>query len=142
MNAHTRLVTVLAAITTVSAAHAQDQYLCISDLASGFAFKSNKWDTATFNVEDERFVLRRVRDSDDLPQTAWMITKIGNDYPEAICDNDFTDAGWLFCEGLASTWRVNRESLRFMYWYWLGYTRGEEDTKSTPNITIGKCGEL
>src|SRR5690606_3924058 len=126
---------------TLSTALAQDQYLCISEQSTGFSPSSNKWQPASFNVDNERFVLRRKRESDTI-ETTWLVVALGKNWPTAVCDDDFTEYGWLYCSGLGYEWRINRKSLRFMYWYYMGYVRGEEDTGDTPNITIGKCAAL
>jgi hypothetical protein len=123
------------------AAVAQTQLLCISDQSTGFKFQDGKWKIVSFDIDGEKFVVRQP--SEDEGQTAkWLIMKVGESIPQAWCDEDFSSGGRLTCVGLGTEWRINNQTLRFTYWYHVGYTDGVDAEGNTPNITIGKCATL
>ncbi len=39
-------------------------------------------------------------------------------------------------------WRINRQTMRFMSAYLIGYIDGNDEKPDTPVLTIGKCAPL
>jgi hypothetical protein len=58
------------------------------------------------------------------------------------CDADFDADGALQCHG-PEEFRMNRNSLRFVYVYPYGYwNHGSENGGDTPYVAIGKCSPM
>ena len=55
------LLLILIMLPIVSVAELSDAYLCISDKSTGFAFRNGAWQSVDFNVEDEKFLIRRAK---------------------------------------------------------------------------------
>ncbi len=119
--------------------NAQNSYLCIADLSTGFSFDkvSKKWKSADFNVSGERFLLSK-------KNNAWEWKKFGQESTSYNCSKDFNEAGYLHCESLIRV-VFNRKNLRFQSYYSIGYVNkgviGNEG-EDTPYITIGQCSPI
>lgn len=115
-----------------------EQYLCVSDQATGFTFENNRWHPANFNVEESKFLVRPRKDDDLVADSvAWVVVPLGANTPASACESPFNERGFLTCEGFY-TWRMNRRTLRFVAHYMFGYIDGD-DQGNTPSVHIGKC---
>jgi len=124
-----------------------DQYLCMSDSATGFTYNdiTGEWQTSTFSVRDSKYVITESKEDN----YAFKVAMHGTTYSYADCKDDFNEYGYLVCSGAAGTFKFNRINGRFLKTYELGYynvlpkIRGNDDTTSdTPTIEIGKCTPL
>ena len=148
-----------------STAIAEDKsYICVPDKSTGFKFNkpSKEWETTTFNVDDDKYLVRPTKDGDLgflIKGTKYGVWVIGEDYAKAGCDEGFSDYLWLNCDLLGGEFTMNAKTKRFMFVFKGGYMGATLDTKSvgddewelvskpdnggdTPYIEIGKCSEI
>ncbi len=74
----------------------------------------------------------------------WTLTELGEKTPLlANCDDTYREqrTNEIYCDGLF-TLRMNKETLRFLYSYFYGYTDGVDNNANTPALAIGKCTPL
>ena len=127
------------------AAHPQS-WVCVADQAAGFTFNraSGQWRSAVM-PPTEKFLVTR----SDRPNFKWAVKAVGADAPVALCGADFSEEGYLACEGF-QLFRFNRNNLRFVSVHLHGYfSDGVPAVKSqlpegevTPKMAIGKCSQL
>ena len=125
-------------------ASAIDSYLCVADLTTGFSFDNvrKKWTSADFRSE-KKLVLTRVKQKTH----AWEVKEVGDSRPGATCEQDFNEAGNLFCTGIFDI-RFNSRKLKFLYVYPIGYWSDDDKSgmsregANTPALAIGKCSPL
>ena len=119
-----------------------ESYICIGEMATGFSFDKNKaeWKTTVFKTG--KFLLGK-RSTE---KHGWTLKEVGEPLAESICE-DFNDQGVIRCDGFVQ-FHMNRENLRFIMVYLIGYwTDGLAGTsrifgqegKNTPHLMIGKC---
>lgn len=129
---------------------AADGYLCVTDMTTGFSFDSasKRWNTTTFKATAQ-FVVRRPNADDkalyEKAATAkWVVKETGYPIPTAFCAEDFNIAGYLSCGDGLQSFRMNKNDLRFLIAYTVGYVgRAKADEGGdTPNIAIGKCSPI
>ncbi|MCM2288114.1 MAG: hypothetical protein NDI67_03720 [Sulfuritalea sp.] len=122
-------------------AGAADSYVCVAELTTGFSFDGakKKWKSADFRSEKKLVITRSKQRSH-----AWEAKEVGDNRPGATCENDFNEAGNLFCSGVFDI-RFNNRNLRFLYVYPIGYwSDGDKsgmsrEGENTPALAIGKC---
>lgn len=125
-------------------AGASDSYLCVADLTTGFSFDSakKKWGSAMFRSE-KRLVVAKAKQK----PYAWEVKEVGDSRPGATCEQDFNEAGNLFCSGVFDL-RFNSRKLRFLYVYPIGYWSDDDkgglsrEGENTPALAIGKCSVI
>ena len=141
-----RLKVVLLCGLLAARASASDSYLCVTDMATGFAFdKSQKqWHSTSFKVSNKYLVSKAQREG-----YAWEVKTAGSTIALIFCKANFTEAGALRCEGDLQEFNMNKKNLRFLSFYRAGYwTDGTGRTvlgmegDNTPAIEIGKCSPL
>jgi len=125
--------------------HAQS-WVCVADQAAGFAFdkSAKEWRAAVMRA-DEKFLVTR----SDRSNFKWAVKSVGSDVPVSLCGTDFSEEGYLACEGF-QYFRFNRKNLRFVSVHVHGYfSDNVPGTKSqsaegevTPKMAIGKCSQL
>jgi hypothetical protein len=71
---------------------------------------------------------------------------MGDDHAMVLCKDDFSESGFLFCQGLGGEFRFNRRNGRFLNVYLLGYfnvvpgtNKITDESSDTPFMEIGKC---
>jgi hypothetical protein len=140
-----RTFAAFAALTliTVTAPALTEQYLCVPDKATGFAYNKNtkEWDTTEFKTS--QFVIAPVKGG----KPAYRVTDIGDESLPGYCDKDYNEAGILFCYVYGGDLRFNKVNGRFLRVFVHGYyTVGipgpineTDDDSGTPMIEIGKC---
>ena len=150
----TRLLT-FAAFALLPALAWGEGYICAADMATGFAYRNGDWRQTEFKPV-EKFVVRRSTQVErpgmselwGIPDAKWTVVELGKETPAAGCSDDFKANGDLSCHGaLRIEFRMNKNSLRFLYSYLGGYwdsTPGNEssESKDTPAIAIGKCSPM
>ncbi len=126
---------------------ASDSYLCIADMATGFDYNkiSDNWEQTTFKVDSLKYIVSRSEMSELMEET-WNVKKVGDPVALIYCKKDFSQEGFLSCEGL-SDFHMNRKNLRFLTSSMLGYytdnLSGFEDVrKGSLYVGIGKCSPL
>jgi hypothetical protein len=72
------LIALLLLLSTTSFA---DQYLCIADQSTEFFFneKSSKWEATNFNVENNKFIISKLDESEvwSFTKMTYKVTKVG-----------------------------------------------------------------
>ena len=138
------VICLLCSVFLTASVQAADAYLCVAELTTGFSFDSTRktWKSADFRSEKKLAITRAKQ-----KPYAWEAKEVGDDRPAAVCDQDFNEAGNLFCTGVFEL-RFNKRQMRFLYVYPIGYW--SDDTSSTPSkegantpaLAIGKCRAL
>lgn len=141
-NLTTCLTSFSALIFATSVAFSSPSYLCIADHATGFFFKNGEWQPATFIVDHKKYIVSVKKPvARDLPRQ-YVVTRWGDDISNMLCGEDSpTDYGIIVCEG-GTSFRLDLNSMRYMSWYPIGYTDGENTNDNTPWIEIGTCSSF
>jgi hypothetical protein len=149
MDTITRLLT-LAIFTLLPMVAQSEGYVCTQEMVTGFAQdKNDTWRQGRFQP-DQQFIVRPATESErtlsalrgerNAINNKWVVQPLGLDLI-AVCPGDFKPDGHLVCRGVIEEFRMNKNSLRFLWAYLSGYwdaTPGHE-TSDTPTIAIGKC---
>jgi hypothetical protein len=125
----------------VAAADEQPTYLCIVDLATGFNFVSGNWKSVNF-PPGAKYIVRPAR-GDELKLSRWVVVAFGEERSMARCE-EFNQYGWLVgCNGIQE-FKFNKETLKFLTAYLIGYVRTEpgKENDNTPSIEMGKCSRI
>jgi hypothetical protein len=119
-------------------AHAQS-FLCVGQLATGFAWSKGRWSASQPDVTDKIFVVQPSGSLDD-----YTVTRIGDREPSHYCSvqRRADSTLLLICGGLANGFTFSSKTLRFQENYGIGYTNGGDSSANTPYLVIGKCTEL
>lgn len=136
-----RRLLAIAAVAMIPTMARAEGFICAIEKMTGFSKKSGSWQTATFNVDDQKFVVRR--STRQTEQVKWEVVDLGRSNPIIWCKEDFNSVDNLFCDGIGE-FRMNRKTLRFLYVYPFGYFFFEpgEEGANTPAIGIGKCSPM
>ena len=114
-------------------ASADDSYLCITDLVSGFHYSEDHaaWEHAKF-LSGEKFVIRKRR------ADSYQVERVGNNSKwSAKCTHRTDQSNDSFsCVSGTDQFHFNRKELRFTAFRYFGYWNGSTDSLS---ISIGKC---
>jgi len=125
-----------------------DGYICTQDMVTGFAHEKNGiWRQGRF-VPDQQFVVRPATESErtlsavrgERTNNKWVVQPLGLALI-AVCPDDFKADGSLVCRGVIEEFRMNKNSLRFLWAYLSGYWDAPpgNETSDTPTIAIGNC---
>lgn len=119
-------------------AFSQSGYVCIAELATGFAFNNSTktWNTSNFNVKESKYLL-------SFKNGRWEWKKFGESY-STNCSKDFNEHGYLNCNDLEDI-SFNKRNLRYMRIYPIGYVSGGivgKEGGDTPAMEIGKCSPM
>ena len=144
MTARRSLCALLVTLTLTASALASESYVCITEMTTGFNFdaKADRWKNAVFRSEKKIAITRAVK-----KPYAWEAKEVGDTRPSATCEQDFNDAGNLFCSGIFDL-RFNKRHLRFLYVYPIGYWSDDKASPTTregvntPAMAIGTCRAL
>ena len=144
MNPRTIALTLICVLWIASAnAEESPKWLCIADAATGFSYKNGRWVSTNFNVDDNRFIVFKKQYS-----LVYEVRKMGYHFGSSCRKDDPDEEGWIQCEGILETWRMNIFSLRYLRANLIGYVIEDldEDERlakaSTPFIEIGRCSPL
>ena len=138
------LITILLLLNPLIAG--AEQYLCVPDKATGFAYNKNSrtWEQA--NLTTNRKYIVSKSDDEHFKRYAFVVIEIGQTIPRAICEKGFSDGGYLECLGVFD-FRFNKKNGRYILTHTLfgyidvlpnGYFPTDEKS-TTPFIEIGKC---
>jgi len=130
-------------------ASADDSYLCVSDMSTGFRYNKalDKWEIANFITDEEKYIVSRSIDKN----IAWEVKRIGESSELAFCKKDFDEYGFLYCESNI-IFKMNKLNLRFLKINPIGYYNSSsknnqdivlyKDGSSMPYIEIGECSSF
>lgn len=115
-------------------AHAQDAYLCVPLKSTGFKYDkgTKRWEQVTFKTSEKKYLLKKVKG-----QWEWRL--FGEELGEK-CGLMY-DSGWVKCIAPWITIKFNKNNLRYIESYVVGYLEGD-DAGDTPSITIGSCTSI
>ncbi len=122
--------------------NAQEKYLCVPDLITGFRYNnySKTWEQANFKT-DYKYIITRSQ----FKEYAFDVIKIGDNYPTSLCKEGFK-YGVLHCSG-TTNFKFNKKNGRYLKTYVIGYWTVDPDCNivptdeksGSPYIEIGKC---
>ena len=138
-----RILALAAFLYAGQTVQAADAYLCTAEMITGFNYDSVRkgWRSADFRSE-KKIEIRRAKQKSH----AWEAREPGDALPGAMCQQDFNEAGNLFCSGVFEL-RFSRRQMRFLYVYPIGYWNDASDGpasregENTPALAIGRCRE-
>jgi hypothetical protein len=144
-------------------------YTCTADMATGFVYEGGSWHSADFQPS-EKFIVRPptridqgyLEDVIKLPNAKnlkWVVSETRAAVPIFACTGDFSELGNLLCRPVSvgpserydlsalsspSDFRMNKNTLRFLFAYLTGYWADRPDREGTdaPLIAIGKCSPM
>ena len=114
---------------------AQNTYLCVPSKITGFSYDgaTKSWEQTRFTTDDSKKLLVKVNNQ-------WEWRSFGQQFGDKC--GVMSDAGWINCRLLFGTLRFNKNNLRYIQTYTVGYTDGVNNNDNTPSITIGTCTPL
>jgi hypothetical protein len=130
-------------LTDNAVANGGEQYLCITEMATGFSYDKQfkKWVTSNFAPGAKYIISRRGQK----PDSSFEVIKLGQKHTEMTCEESGKQ---LFCGYGAYQLQFNRDNGRFMVSFLLGYVAigplpdfafPNDESSTTPNISIGTC---
>jgi hypothetical protein len=138
-------------VMTFSMQSTADNWLCITDKATGFALENGSWESANFQPGDKYMIKDASQTNKSIYGSVYQVHAFGRDTPYWIC-GDFgsnEDAKELLvCEGFAiagDTFKYNPSTGHFLATHTAGYVHTFDDGRvfgDTPHIQIGKCSKL
>ena len=128
-----------------------DGYICATDMVTGFTSKGGEWKSANFEP-NRKFVVSPATQAHQsgmpeslaVPDAMWAVLVLGDKRTTNICP-EFDALGNLVCLGPFSEFRMNKDSLRFLYSYLSGYwdrSALASEAGDTPYIAIGRCSPM
>jgi len=128
---------------------ASNSYLCIVESAAGFKYENGKWDSTRFDLEEEKYILRRTDVNDFLGNKKfankykWLVTHFKSGQQFALC-SDFISTGTMICnEGFGKYFKftVNKKTKRFITTKTDNFLE-DKDGSASPYMSIGTCSPL
>ena len=122
----------------VNAFGAEDRYLCVADMASGFYFDSSSksYKQTHFDVRDNKYIVSK----SELKYAELELRKVGQKAAVYLSPDGFSPDGGLayFRNSFMGEFRVSKRTGRYIHVYMMGYVTGDSEG-NTPFIEIGKC---
>ena len=140
-------------------------FICVTDKATGFAYEGGDWHSANFEAS-KKFIVRRPTSVDQgyfedvikLPyakNVGWVVSETGRALPIFACTGEFSQLGNLLCPPVGvgpsdrydlsalnspSYFRMNKNTLRFLFAYLTGYwgDKPDREGRDSPLIAIEK----
>lgn len=132
-------------ITSTNLVWCQEAYLCIPTAISGFKFNSlnRSWEHARFRIGETKKILKKTNGK-------WEWKYFGEKYSLSECtsggepsnQDGFNSAGFLFCDVFGGHMKINKNTLRYIETYEVGFIDGKDKDGNTPSIEIGTCSPL
>jgi hypothetical protein len=112
-------VALILVVLASPATAADENYLCIADMATGFKLDqpSKKWQIARFDVSKHRYIIRRTEKG-----LAW--NEFGSSLAAIPC-SEFNDWGSTVCSDGIETMTFNKVNLRYQRVYASGWIDGD-----------------
>jgi hypothetical protein len=136
--------TVLALGTWVglSAAEAQEQFLCVGTKATGFEWSGKDWVQRNFKVDDDKWLVQEVKPRELRGESFnYEASKLGENRGGVACQRQ-KGSSRILCGGLAHGILIDVETMRYHEVYGFGYIDGQDRDGNTPAITLGKCTRI
>lgn len=135
------LLSTLSTFAVSSEGHT-DTWLCVSEDSTGFYFEKGKWGRAKFDVQEDKFIIRPIKESDGRyfkdKEHPYGVFNLGKNRPSKRCSNYEN----IICKvGLGELF-FSPETGRFIKTYTAGYWDGQDNNDNTPNITRGRCSKI
>jgi hypothetical protein len=129
----------------------QEKYLCVAELATGFAYNENSksWVIGNFKA-DSKYIISK----SDNKEYKFKVTKVGENYPTFECKEGGNEYGYLHCQGIGQ-FSFNKNNGRYLMTFPIGYfnviperrksfgdkskTPFTDKDSETPYMEIGKC---
>ena len=129
-----KLILLFSSLIFTNICIAQQAYICVANDSTGFIYNTNtnSWGRASFKVNDEKKLLKRVGQE-------WEWSSFGSTHTQKC--GEINSYGYLNCDLLLGSIRFNKNTLRYIETYTVGYVDGDKGG-NTPSITIGKCSPL
>ncbi|MEO8377895.1 MAG: hypothetical protein ABI579_09515 [Candidatus Sumerlaeota bacterium] len=142
---------ILFSVCALMASHirADESYVCATEFAGGLVFDAGtkKWHGGAFQP-DAKYVISNSQGDDGEARTERVVRNAGEKEISYWCEKDFNETGYLFCRNAFGVFRFNKQNLRFMSTYMVGYvTDGIQNSgglenkegDNTPIIRGGVC---
>ena len=136
------------------------KWLCVSEKATGFAYRSGTWSQTNFRP-DYKYLIRPLDEVSTGGRTGnedYGVYQFGEAYPVFFCTQSFyegfpdksdTPAGYIYCSSMTGFFSFNMYNLRFTHAYRGGYSvvvpkinNILDEGADTPLIEIGTCSPL
>ena len=137
---------------TFSMQSAADNWLCITDKATGFVLKNGSWESRNF-ASGDKYMIKEADSRRKTDDVMYQVNQFGDNIPNWLC-GDFKSVvykGMLICRGFAApgdTFKYNPRTGHFLATYTNGYVHdsrsgdGVSTSTDTSTIEIGKCSKL
>ena len=126
-------------------AWSQEAYICMPSAKTGFYFNSStkSWEQTRFKTGEQKKILKK-----NSGKWEWQV--FGEKFGFSDCSNGgesesqegFNSSGYIFCEVLGGHMKMNKNSLRYIETYEIGFIDGQDKADNTPLIEIGTCSSL
>jgi len=137
-------VFVLVFLSVAGPVGAADAYICTADGSTGFVFRNSEWQTVSFEVSQNRYLVRKATENDDHSTSPWLYGEFGQSILGGQCDEPFS-TGLMNCRSAGQDFRMNTKTMRYQLYPWIGYVISNESgihSSDTPYIEIGRCSPL
>lgn len=149
MISSSRLIQFLFCALIASPTWADEAYVCVTEIAGGLVFDagSKKWHGGAFEP-DAKYVISNSQGDDGDASTQRVVRNVGDKGISFWCEKDFNETGYLFCRNAFGVFRFNKQNLRFMSTYMVGYVTdgiqnsGSREGENTPIIRGGVCSPI
>lgn len=143
MHARILLSTLVISTAISYASESFSAYVCIAEMATGFAYENGKWHPKEFDVGESRFLIRRSKSDDIHSDHPWVWGRMHDNDMVGWCEKEPNDVGFLFCKGIDGNLKFNVQSLLFERYDHAGYVTASGNPinwdRGGPSIEIGKC---
>lgn len=126
-------------VTKLQPQQEKESWLCAAEEVIGFIDGKEGWKQDSFDIKDERFLLRPLKKSDagyvNKLQLTYGAFELGNKRSNYLCRELDKD---IICKAFVGEFNFSRESLRFLSSYMFGFWDGVD----TPLLIRGTCTSL
>ena len=123
-----------------------ESYTCVGEKASGFEYSKlfKSWSPEEFKAGHVYYVRRPVKEDGLYPSKPKFVVegpihvleKKTNTMLVGHCEKDFSEYGFLNCKYVTSTFKMNKETMRFMYQVHHGYMESKKTLESFERADI------
>ena len=134
----------LVIFSMLAAVASADPWLCVKEDATGFIFKNGQWERGRFNAEDQKFILRKLKEGEyffGAKNQTYGLFVLGNEASGLPCDN-VSQPGYFTCLDSNSKFKFSTKSGRFLMTHTAGYLDGKDDADSALFISRGRCSKI
>lgn len=128
--------------------NAAEQYLCVAEDVTGFAFDGADWKATDFKA-DQKYIVKLTQHYDAVMEknAPAAVFQLGKQYPWFYCRSDGSQHDTVSCDGMyGNSFIFSQKNGRFIvsspigYISSKGYTDGiRKEGGQTPYMEIGKC---